>query len=284
MLLAGKRLLITGVLTQASVAYSVAEQAQHAGAEIVLTSFGRAKRITERAAAALPHPPDVLELDVNAADDYDHVARELRERWGSVDGVLHAVAWAPPDAIDGYFLSTSDESVIAAFKTSALSLKTLAEKLYPLLEEAPAGGSIVALDFESSRAWPVYDWMGVSKAALGAIARYLACYLGPRGIRVNLLSSGPLDTVAAQNIPGFQGICKEWRRAPLGWDTEDVSPTARAACFLLSDWSTGMTGSTLRVDGGFVAAGVPFDEIADWVEGWRPGGVAPAPAEAASDG
>jgi enoyl-[acyl-carrier protein] reductase I len=256
-ILAGKRLLITGVITKDSIAFHAAEQAQREGASVVLTSFGRVRRMTERAAQRLPEPPEVLELDVNKDDDLEQVARDLRERWGTVDGVLHAIAFAPEDAIGGRFMTAPAESAIEAFRTSAYSLKALAVALAPLME---GGGSIVGLDFDAGVAWPIYDWMGVAKAALESVARYLARDLGPRGVRVNLVSAGPLGTVAARGIPGFERLASLWpEQAPLGWDLEDPSPVASAICFLLSDYARAITGEIVHVDGGFHAVGAPAE-------------------------
>ena len=258
-LLDGKRLLVTGVLTRGSIAFEVARQAQEQGAEVVLSGFGRGMRLTERAARHLPAPPDVLELDVNSAEDLERVAAELGERFGgSLDGVLHAIAFAPADALGGGFLDTPPESAITAFQTSAYSLKALAAALAPLLE-AGGGGSVVGLDFDASVAWPVYDWMGVAKAALESVSRYLARDLGPRGIRVNLVSAGPIETIAAGGIPGFDDLAGLWRAgAPLGWDTRDAAPVGAAVCFLLSELARGITGEILHVDGGFHAMGAPL--------------------------
>ena len=256
-LLSGKRLLITGVLTRGSIAFEVARQAQESGAEIVLTGFGRGMNLTRRAANHLPTPPDVLELDVNQPDDLARVAEELESRWGGeLDGVLHAIAFAPPDALGGGFLETPAASAITAFETSAFSLKALAAALAPLLGAGEHGGSVVGLDFDASVAWPVYDWMGVAKAALESVSRYLARDLGPRGIRVNLVSAGPIETIAAGGIPGFDVLASMWRdAAPLGWDTRDASPVAAAVCFLLSDHARAITGEIQHVDGGFHAIG-----------------------------
>ena len=258
-MLAGKKLLITGVINRESIAFEVARQAQEQGAEIVLTGFGRAKRLTDRAAKQLPDPPDVLELDVNKPEDLEAVARELGDRWGRVDGVLHAIAFAPEDALGGRFLSTPPESAITAFQTSAYSLKALSVAMLPLMED---GGAIVGMDFDGSVAWPVYDWMGVSKAALEAVSRYLARDLGPKGVRVNLVSAGPLGTLAARGIPGFEQLAGAWQRqAPLGWDTEDTGPVAGAVLFLLSDLARAITGEILHVDGGFHAMGTALEEV-----------------------
>jgi enoyl ACP reductase len=257
-MLSGKRLLITGVVTRESIAFEVARQAQEAGAEVILTGFGRARRLTERAAAKLPHETDVLELDVNRPDDLAAVAETLGERWPALDGVLHAIAFAPPDALGGGFMSAPLESAQVAFQTSAYSLKALTASLQPLLEAAPEGASVVGLDFDATVAWPVYDWMGVAKAALESVARYLARDLGPLGVRVNLVSAGPIETLAAGGIPGFTLLAESWQSgAPLGWDVKDPGPVAAAACFLLSSLSRGVTGEILHVDGGYHAMGAP---------------------------
>ena len=256
-MLEGRKLLITGVITRKSIAFAVAREAQLAGAEVVLTGFGRSRRLTERAAKRLPEPPDVLELDVNSEADLARVADELQSRWGGVDGVLHAIAYAPEDALGGAFLETGYESAAQAFRTSAYSLQALGRHLAGLLERE-SGGGIVGLDFDASLAWPSYDWMGVAKAALESTARYLARDLGPRGIRVNLVSAGPIETAAAGGIPGFGDLAGAWgEAAPLGWDESNPDPVARAVCFLLSDWASGITGEILHVDGGFHAIGAP---------------------------
>jgi enoyl-[acyl-carrier protein] reductase I len=254
-ILADKRLLITGVITKDSIAFHAAEQAQREGASVLLTSFGRVRRMTERSARRLPEPADVLELDVNNESDLAAVAAELGDRWGSVDGILHAIAFAPEDAIGGRFMSAPADSAIEAFRTSAYSLKALAATIAPLM---PRGGSIVGLDFDATVAWPIYDWMGVAKAALESVARYAARDLGAAGIRVNLVSAGPLGTVAARGIPGFERLATLWpQQAPLGWDIEDPSPVASAICFLLSDYARAITGEIVHVDGGFHAVGAP---------------------------
>jgi enoyl ACP reductase len=258
-ILAGKRLLITGVITKDSIAYHAAEQAQREGAEVLLTSFGRVRRMTERAAARLPEPVDVLELDVNSPDDLESVVEELRQRWGRVDGMLHAIAFAPEDALGGRFLTTPAASAAQAFTTSAFSLKALAAGLAPLM---PPGSSVVGLDFDATVAWPVYDWMGVAKAALESVSRYLARDLGPSGIRVNLVAAGPLGTVAARGIPGFEQLAELWHaQAPLRWDVEDPAPVASAICFLMSDYARAITAEILHVDGGFHGMGAPTQPV-----------------------
>ncbi|HEY2803999.1 MAG TPA: enoyl-ACP reductase FabI [Actinomycetota bacterium] len=261
MLLQDKRLLITGVLTPQSIAFSVAQTAQEEGAEIVLTSFGKALSLTERSAKRLPTPADVLEMDANDPDHIAAVTEELTKRWGRLDGFLHAIAFAPQDALGGNFLHTPWESVETAFKTSAYSLKSLAEAFAPLMEH---GGGIVSLDFDASVAWPIYDWMGVSKAALESITRYLARDLGPKNIRVNCVSAGPLRTIAAKGIPGFDVLAAAWgSRAPLGWDTSDPTPVARTVAFLLSDWAAGITAEIVHVDGGYHAIGAEMGSTPD---------------------
>ena len=256
-LLEGKRLLITGVLTDDSIAWHTARVAQEQGAAIVLTGFGRGLRLTERASRRLPDPPDVLELDINNPDHLVAIAADLTSRWGSIDGALHAIAYAPTDALGGNFLNTPPESAQSAFLTSAFSFKTLAVGLLPLLRAA-GGGSLVTLDFDNRQAWPAYDWMGVAKAALESVTRYLARYLGEDHIRVNAVSAGPLATVAAKSIPGVNLFEKAWgERAPLGWDLTDPEPVARMVCVLLSDWAPATSGELIHVDGGFhaIAAG-----------------------------
>jgi meromycolic acid enoyl-[acyl-carrier protein] reductase len=259
-MLDNKKLLITGVITKDSIAWEAARRAQESGAEVVLTSFGRARRLTERAAKNLPEPADVLELDVNEQEHLENLAQELDSRWGRVDGVLHAIAFAPEDALGGRFLQTPPDSAITAFQTSAFSLKALAASLADLYPDS--GASIVGMDFDASVAWPVYDWMGVAKAALEATARYLARDLGPRGVRVNLVAAGPLGTVAARGIPGFEELAEMWtRQAPIGWNGEDAGPVADAVLFLLSDLARGITGEIMHVDGGFHAMGAPLDGV-----------------------
>ena len=255
MILRDKRLLITGVITRDSIAFHAAEHAQREGASVVLTSFGRVRRMTERAAARLPEPVEVLELDVNREQDLSDLTSSLRERWGGVDGALHAIAFAPEDALGGRFLTAPASSAAQAFQTSAYSLKALAAALQPLMGE---GSSIVGLDFDAAVAWPIYDWMGVAKAALESVSRYLARDLGPRGIRCNLVSAGPLGTIAARGIPGFEQLASLWQaQAPLGWDVSDPGPVASTICFLLSDYARAITGEIVHVDGGFHAVGAP---------------------------
>ena len=255
-LVEGKKLLITGVLNDDSIAFSVAKLAQEQGADIVLTSFGRVMRITERVARKLPSPPDVLELDVTSPEDCERLSTDLASRWGRLDGVLHAIANANPETcLGGDVMKATWDDVGPAIHISAFSLKALAQVALPLMKEN--GGSIVGLDFDNSTvAWPVYDWMGVAKAALEATSRYLARDLGPLGIRVNLVAAGPLRTLSAKSIPGFGQFEETWTaRAPLGWDLKDPEPVARAAVMLLSDWFPATTGEILHVDGGFHAVG-----------------------------
>lgn len=255
MLLEGKKLLITGVLTDDSIAFGVARLAQEQGAEVLLTSFGRAMRLTERVARKLPATPDIVELDVTNPQHVLALTDELTRRWGRLDGVLHAIANANPETcLGGDILRASWEDVSAALHVSAYSLKALAEACIPLMKEG--GGSIVGLDFDATVAWPVYDWMGVAKAALESAARYLARDLGPLGIRVNLVAAGPLRTMSAKSIPGFAQFEKTWtERAPLGWDLEDTEPVARACVALLSEWFPATTGEIIHVDGGVHATG-----------------------------
>ncbi len=251
MLLEGKKLLITGVLTDGSIAWHAARIAQEEGAEIVATGFGRGMRLTERALQRLPEPCDLLELDINDPDQVETVAADLDKRWGMIDGALHAIAFAPEDALGGNFLNTPVESAQTAFVTSAFSYKTLAVALLPLMEKA-GGGSLVALDFDNTKAWPAYDWMGVAKSALQSVTRFLARDLGKHNIRVNAVSAGPLGTVAAKSIPGFEAFDRVWaKRAPLEWDSSNPDPVGRMVCVLLSDYAPMTTGEIVHVDGGF---------------------------------
>lgn len=270
MLLQGKKILITGVLTPQSLAFGIAEHALAQGAEIILTGFGRARSLTERSAKRLKPGTEVLELDVTKPEHFTALTDSLRQKWGRVDGVVHAVAFAPEDALGGNFLNTPWESVQTAFRISTFSLKELAVATAPLMT---SGGSIVALDFDNRIAWPIYDWMGVCKAALEATVRYLARDLGPRGIRVNSLAAGPLATVAAKGIPGFKALEQGWgRQAPLGWSSRNShDAVARTACALLSDWMPSTTGELVHVDGGYHAIGAPpVDVRAEQSEGETP--------------
>ncbi len=257
--LAGKRVLVTGVLTPKSIAFAIADAAQRAGAEIVLTSFGRAMSLTERSARRLDPAPDVLELDVTSVEQTEQVAKALQERWGGLDAAVHAVGFAPEDALGGGFLDTPWQSVATAMQVSAFSLKTMAGALAPLMPEQ-TGGALVTLTFDAAQAWPLYDWMGPTKAALESIVRYLARDLGPRHVRVNAVAAGPLDTIAAKSIPGFNSLKASWtRQAPLGWDPADAGPVADAVVFLLSDMARAISGEVLHVDGGFFSQGAPPD-------------------------
>jgi enoyl-[acyl-carrier protein] reductase I len=253
-MIAGKRVLITGVVTRQSIAFETAKLAQSLGAEVALTSFGRVRRMTERAAKGLDAAVPVFELDARDQDAFALLADELRGHWGGVDAALHAIAFAPTDAIGGEFLNTPVSSAVDAFTVSAFSLKSLATTLAPLFPES--GGSVVGLDFDASVAWPAYDWMGVAKAALESTSRYVARDLGPQGVRMNLVAAGPLDTVAAGGIKGFSRLSNAWaRQAPLGWDPEDAGPVASTVCFLMSDHARAITAEIIHVDGGFHAIG-----------------------------
>jgi enoyl ACP reductase len=252
-LLDGKRILVTGVLTDASLAFGVARLAQEEGAEVVLTGAGRGLSLTQRTARKLPQEAEVLELDVTAPDQVAQVRDALGERWGRVDGALHAIGFAPPSCLGGGFTEAPWEDVAVALQISAYSLKVLADVVVPHMG---GGGSIVGLDFDNSRqAWPAYDWMGVAKAALESTARYLARDLGPQGVRVNLVAAGPIKTLAAKSIPGFSRFEDVWdERSPLGWDVRgDAESVARSCVALLSDWFPKTTGEIVHVDGGFHA-------------------------------
>jgi enoyl ACP reductase len=251
-ILAGKRVLVTGVLTDSSIAFHVARVAQQEGATVVLTGFGRLS-LVERIAQRLPARPPVLELDVANEEQLASLAGRVREHVDGLDGVVHAIGFAPQTALGGNFLHTSWPDVATAVQVSTYSLKALAVAALPLMG---SGGSIVGLDFDASVAWPTYDWMGVAKAGLESCARYLARDLGPQGIRVNLVAAGPLRTMAAKSIPGVADLMDTWPgRAPLGWDNSNAEPAARTCVALLSDWLPATTGEIVHADGGVHAVG-----------------------------
>lgn len=250
-LLAGRRILVTGVLTDRSLAYHAAERMQLMGAEIVLTGFGRARRITERAAKYLPEPPDVLELDVMRDEDFAALRAELTERWGRVDGVLHSIAFAPPEVFDAPFFEVPHASVDVAMRASVYSLRDLVGALLPLLEASPAGASVLGLTVMERALVHSYAWMAVAKAAFNSLVKQLAVQLAERRVRVNLLACGPVKTNAGSVIPGLDQLADDFRaRAPLGWDDHDFTVVAGPASFMLSDLSQRITGEMLHVDGG----------------------------------
>jgi enoyl ACP reductase len=252
-LLDGKRILVTGVLTDSSIAFHVARVAQEQGATVVLTGFGRMS-LVERIAKRLPDPPPVVELDVTSQEQLDSLADRVGEHVDCLDGVLHGIANAPAGALGGNFLATSWQEVSAAMHVSTFSLKALAVATLPLMKDK--GGSLVGLDFDARLAWPAYDWMGVSKAGLESCARYLARYLGQYQIRVNLVAAGPLRTMAMSSIPGSGQFESLWSdKAPLGWQLSNHEPAARACVALLSDWFPATTGEIVHVDGGVHAMG-----------------------------
>jgi meromycolic acid enoyl-[acyl-carrier-protein] reductase len=254
LILSGKRILVTGLLTRKSIAFHIATQAQLAGADVVLSGFGRARRLTERAARQLPRHAEVIELDVTRKEDLEAAADVLGAQSEALDGVVHSIAFAPRDALGGNFMKTPSDSAAAAFITSAYSLTALTEALLPLL--ARRGGSVVGIDFDAAGGWPGYDWMGVAKAALEATCRYTALYVGRSGVRVNLVASGPVATVSSQAVVGFRELAALWAaRAPLGWDPSDPTPVGAAVCMLLSDFSRAITGEILYADGGVHATG-----------------------------
>jgi len=256
-ILAGKRILVTGVLTPKSIAFAIAQACQANGAEVLLTSFGRAMSLTRRSAKRLDPAPAVFEMDVTDVEQVRAVAAAMRDQGGSIDGVVHAIGFAPADCLGGHFMETPWASVATAMQVSSFSLKTLAAEFVPLMPST--GGALVSLTFDATLAWPLYDWMGPAKAALEAIGRYLARDLGPRHVRVNTVSAGPLETVAAKSIPGFSTLKDAWSgQAPLGWDAADAGPVADTTVFLLSDMARGISGEVIHVDGGYHSQGAPL--------------------------
>jgi len=255
-ILEGKRLLVTGVLTDQSIAFHVAKLAQQEGATVVLSSFGRAMSITQRISKRLPAEAPVIELDVTSPEHLDGLADELRTHVDGIDGVLHSIGFAPEAALGGNFLNTAWGDVATAVHVSAYSLKALTVACLPLMVGEGRTSSVVGLDFDAQVAWPKYDWMGVAKAAFESTARYLARDLGPQGVRVNLVAAGPIKTTAAKSIPGFDAFDDVWStRAPIGWDLGDPEPAARACVALLSDWFPKTTAEIVHVDGGVHAMG-----------------------------
>ncbi|MFC8450517.1 enoyl-ACP reductase FabI [Kitasatospora sp. NPDC057223] len=251
-ILEGKRILITGVLMESSIAFHTARLAQEQGAEIILTAFPRPS-LTERIARKLPNPVKVLELDVSSDEQLAGIADQVREHLPTLDGIVHSIGFAPQDALGGNFLNTPWESVATAMQVSAFSLKSLTTALLPLMQD---GGSVVGLTFDAQFAWPQYDWMGPAKAALEATSRYMARDLGSRNIRCNLVSAGPIGSMAAKSIPGFSELASVWdARSPLKWDLSDPEPAGRGVVALLSDWFPKTTGEIIHVDGGLHAIG-----------------------------
>ena len=252
-ILEGKKILVTGVLTEASIAFAAAKIAQEQGAEVLLSSFGRMLPITQKIAERLPVPAKVIELDATNQDDLDALAGRVKEHLGELDGIVHAIAFAPQTALGGNFMDTQWSDVSTAVEVSAYSLKSITTACLPVLKNP---SSVVGLTFDATVSWPVYDWMGVAKAAFESTSRYLARYLGPQGIRVNLVSAGPLRTTAAKGIPGFATMEELWTdRAPLGWDLTDTTAAAKALVALLSDFFPATTGEMIHVDGGLHSTG-----------------------------
>ena len=250
-ILEGKKLLITGVLMDSSIAFHVAKLAQQEGATVVLTSFGRTMKITQTIAKRLPTTPQVIELDVTDKEHLDSLTERLGEHLDGLDAVLHSIGFAPPGAFN--FMEGEWDDIATAVHVSAYSLKALAAATAPMMTD---GGSVVGLTFDAKFAWPVYDWMGVAKAAFESTNRYLARDLGPKNIRCNLVSAGPIRTTAAKSIPGFETFENTWNeRAPLGWDVRDPEPAAKACVALMSDWFPATTGEIVHVDGGVHAMG-----------------------------
>jgi enoyl-[acyl-carrier protein] reductase I len=253
-ILEGKRILVAGVTMDTSIGFAVAKVAQEQGATVLISNFGRALSITKRIARRLPVEPPVLELDVTDPEHLERLPELVSEHVDGLDGVVHSIAFGNPETLlGGRFLEGPWEDVAQALHVSAYSLKSLTTACRPLMGN---GGSVVGLTFDATVAWPAYDWMGVAKAGLESTSRYLARYLGPDGIRVNLVSAGPLRTIAAKAIPGFEELDEMWAsRSPLGWDNSDQEPTAKAVCALLSDFFPATTGEIVHVDGGFHATG-----------------------------
>ena len=253
-ILEGKRILVAGVTMDSSIGFAVARVAQEQGATVVVSNFGRALGITRRIVGRLPQPTPVVELDVTKPAHLTRLPELVGEHVDRLDGVVHSIAYGNPETLlGGKFLEGPWEDVAQAVQVSAYSLASLSTACLPLM---PDGGSVVGLTFDASVAWPAYDWMGIAKAGLESCSRYLARDLGPKGVRVNLVSAGPLKTLAAKAIPGFEDLESMWSdRSPLGWDETDTTPTAQAVVALLSDFFPATTGEIMHVDGGYHAMG-----------------------------
>lgn len=253
-ILEGKRILVAGVTMHTSIGYRVADIAQREGATVIVSNLGRAVGVTRKAVQRLDPVPPVLELDVTDPEHLERLPEQLREHVDGLDGIVHSIAFANPKrALGGAFLDTEWDDVATSLHTSTYSLKSLTMACRPLLANP---SSVVGLTFDARVSWPGYDWMGVSKAALESTTRYLARYLGPEGVRVNLVAAGPIDTIAKTAIPGAEQYNEVWgQRAPLGWDPTDATATAKAVCLLLSDWLPATTGEMLHVDGGLHSTG-----------------------------
>jgi len=252
-ILAGKNVLVTGVLTDSSIAFHIARLAQEEGAQVILTGFGRGLSLTTRIAGRLPKTAPIIELDVTNQEHLDSLAVQVRAHVPHLDGVVHSIGFAPEAALGGNFLNTAWEDVATAVQVSAYSLKSLTMACHPLFKD---GASVVGLDFDAQVAWPKYDWMGVAKAALESTSRYLARDLGKDNVRINLIAAGPIKTMAAKSIPGFAEFENVWNdRSPLFWDVADPVPAAKGAVALLSDWFPKTTGEIIHVDGGLHAMG-----------------------------
>ena len=252
-ILQGKNILVTGVLTDGSIAFHIARLAQEEGANVILTGFGRGLSLTTRIAGRLPQSAPIIELDVTNQEHLDGLATELKKHVDHIDGVVHSIGFAPEAALGGNFLNTQWEDVATAVQVSAYSLKSLTMSCHPLFKN---GASVVGLDFDAQVAWPKYDWMGVAKAALESTSRYLARDLGKDNVRINLIAAGPIRTMAAKSIPGFSDFEEVWNsRSPLFWDVADPVPAAQGAVALLSDWFPKTTGEIIHVDGGLHAMG-----------------------------
>ncbi len=254
-ILEGRRLLVTGVLNDSSIAFGIAKVAIEQGAEVILTGFGRGLSITQRAAKKLPTPPEVIELDVSSEEDLASLAERISVRWDSLDGVVHSIGYAPNACIDGEMFDASWPDVATAIQISTYSFASLTKSVLPLLERGKTP-SVIGLDFDATVAWPGYNWMGVAKAGLESLCRYLARDLGPKGIRVNLISAGPIRTIAARSVGSFSSFQDNWGdKAPLGWDPKSNDAVARSSVALLSDFFPSTTGEVIHVDGGFHAVG-----------------------------
>jgi enoyl-[acyl-carrier protein] reductase I len=253
---AGKQGLIVGVANKRSIAWGIAQAVSRRGARLALTYQGRFEEHVTELAQGLPEPSLVLPCDVGSDADIDAVFARIEQDFGSLDFVVHAVGFAPRNELEGPFLNVSRAGFAMALDISTYSLVALARGAMPLMEKK-GGGSILTLSFlGSDRVFPNYNVMGVAKAALESTVRYLASDVGPKNVRVNAVSAGPIKTLAAAGVKGFSNILHVYpERAPLRRNV-DMIDVAEASAFLLSDAARGITGEVLLVDAGYHVTGM----------------------------
>jgi len=252
----GKHGLIVGVANKRSIAWAIAQATARRGARLALTYQGRFEEHVNELSQGLEQPPLILPCDVSSDAEIDAVFTRIGQEFGGLDFVVHGAAFAPRDELSSPFVNTSRDGFKMSLDISAYSLIALTRGALPLMEPH-GGGSVLTLSYlGSERVFPNYNVMGVAKAALEATVRYLAADVGPKNVRVNAVSAGPIKTLAAAGISGFSNILGIYReRAPLRRNV-DTAEVAEAAAFLLSDAGRGITGEVVMVDAGFHVTGM----------------------------